>query len=95
MGYFIITVFGFVCGYIIGRALLMRDVDEAEADAEKELKPKKPDKIIAYMKESDGIYYIYNTEDDMFLAQGKTSAEISERLHVRFPGVRIFLKDVR
>jgi len=87
-------VIGFVCGYIVGRALLMIDVDEAEADAEQELKPKKPDKIMAYMKESDGIYYIYNTEDDMFLAQGKTSAEIAERLHLRFPGVEFFIKDV-
>jgi hypothetical protein len=53
-------------------------VDEEEEDI--------PIEII--IEEHQGILYVYDKEDNTFMAQGKTRKELEENLSSRFPGKR-------
>ena len=95
MELFVTFLIGFVIGYVVKGVRdglqLRKDIEEAERDAEESKADKGPRDFLAYMLESDGIYYLYDKADDSFLAQGKTSEEIADHLYKRFPGSRVFI----
>lgn len=95
MEVFVTLLIGFVIGYVVKgvryELQLRRDIEEAEQEAEESKANKKPRDFLAYMMESDGIYYLYDKADDSFLAQGKTSEEIADHLGKRFPGSRVYI----
>lgn len=47
--------------------------------------------IHARVEESDGVFYVYNTEDDTFMAQGTTVTELRERIEQRWHDVQVFI----
>jgi len=93
MNTFILLSLGFVVGYIVkgvrDELQLRKDIEEAEQDAEQSKKA--PQEFVAYIKQDNDMYYLYDVAIDMFLAQGKTSDEIANKLADRFPDVRVFI----
>lgn len=47
--------------------------------------------IHARVEEADGVFYIYNTADDAFMAQGSTIAELRERIEQRWHDAQVFI----
>lgn len=78
--------------YILNRAeaALKKDVDtlvEAiKTEAAKTV-------ISARVEQHSGVFYVYDTTNDHFLAQGNTIAELRETLEQRFSGKNIFVTE--
>lgn len=49
--------------------------------------------IHARVEEQDGVFYIYNTRDSSFLAQGTTVTEIRQRIEQRWQDVSVYVTE--
>ena len=49
--------------------------------------------ILARVEEEDGVFYIYNTKDSTFMAQGTTVAEIRQRIEQRWQDVSVYVTE--
>lgn len=47
--------------------------------------------IHARVEEQDGVFYVYNTEDQSFMAQGRTVAELRERIEQRWADAQVMI----
>lgn len=80
---------GMCAGIYIG-TIFANKKNELEEQKELEEAEYKATHIQAYIKKCDDIYYVYNAEDDHFLAQGKTPDEVESHLSKRFPNVKVY-----
>ena len=53
----------------------------------------KEGQILARVEEQDGIFYVYNTEDQSFMAQGTTIAELRERIDQRWADAQVMITE--
>ena len=49
--------------------------------------------ILARVEEEAGVFYIYNTEDSSFMAQGTTVAEIKHKIEQRWQDVSVYVTE--
>ena len=49
--------------------------------------------IQARVEEEDGVFYVYNTEDQSFMAQGRTVAELRERIEQRWRDTQVLITE--
>jgi len=71
----------------------MQQEEEAER-ASKRFRPSiKDDVINAIIERDKDIFYVYAKEDGIFLAQGKSASEITERLTERFPDKKFYVTE--
>ena len=49
--------------------------------------------IHARIEEQDGVFYVYNIEDQSFMAQGKTIVELRERIEQRWRDAQVFITE--
>lgn len=49
--------------------------------------------IHARVEEQDGVFYVYNTEDQSFMAQGRTVAELRERIDQRWADAQVMITE--
>lgn len=49
--------------------------------------------IHARVEEQDGVFYVYNTEDQSFMAQGTTIAELRERIDQRWADAQVMITE--
>lgn len=47
--------------------------------------------IHARVEEADGVFYVYNTADQSFMAQGTTIAELRERIEQRWADAQVMI----
>ena len=47
--------------------------------------------IHARVEEQDGVFYVYNTEDQSFMAQGRTVAELREHIDQRWADAQVMI----
>ncbi len=52
-----------------------------------------PPKIEARVEEQDGMFYVYRTDDNSFLAQGSNLDELRERIESRIRDARVFVTE--
>jgi hypothetical protein len=79
-------MFGFVRGYSKRQREAIEKLNSFVESIEKE----EIENIIPVrIERQNDIFFVYNEEDSMFLAQGKSLEEIRELLVKRFPGKRI------
>lgn len=45
------------------------------------------------VEEQDGVFYIYNTQDSTFMAQGTSLAELHERIQQRWQDVSVYVTE--
>ena len=86
--YILMIVFSFAAGWILREIVAVRRIknmiDELEdMDDESD----EPDQIRISIEKVDSTFFVYNLDDNSFMAQGKTRKELEEALKIRFPGV--------
>ena len=47
--------------------------------------------IQARVEEADGVFYVYNTADQSFMAQGRTVTELRERIEQRWHDAQVMI----
>lgn len=80
-------IWGVVCGWRAreehARKRLDNFVKYMEAHQEEELAESM---IPITIEKVDGVFYVYNGEDQTFMAQGKTRRDLEDALDKRYPG---------
>lgn len=94
-------VIGIVIGTLMAAGLIWVAIKRAEAALEKEvdslvdaIKAEAAKTTIAARVEQHGdVFYIYDTANDHFLAQGSTVTELREILELRFRDKKVFVTE--
>ena len=93
-------VLGMAAGVIVGYMVLRILVHVALARAEKELRLLaqaveiyQASTISARVEQIDGVFYVYDTRDGSFLAQGETVTELRSRIEARVKHARVLVTE--
>ena len=91
---------GAIAGVIIGYVILKILLHIALSRAEKELgllaqavEIYQASTIPARVEQIDGVFYVYDTRDDSFLAQGQTVTELRARIESRVKHARVMVTE--
>ena len=87
----IAMVFTWICGIIVGwkvretfaRQQIDAMLDNIETKAIEEIKEKL---IKITIEKHNDMFYVYDMEDNTFMAQGSTKEQLEESLRTRYPG---------
>lgn len=86
--YILMIVFSFAAGWILREIVAVHRIkdmiDELE-DMDDE--SNEPDQIRISIEKVDSTFFVYNMDDNSFMAQGNTRNELESALKARFPGV--------
>ena len=92
--------FGLVCGMIIGALIFRMMLHRAAQQASDELtnlltvlENLQETMIPARVEEHEGVFYVYNTRDNSFLAQGTTVQELRDAIDQRWKNVQVFVSE--
>jgi hypothetical protein len=84
--YVIVFVFGFISGWMLRETIAVHRIrnmiNEMDDDDSED-----PELIKISIEKVDSTFFVYNLEDNSFMAQGNTRNELEEALKSRFPGV--------
>lgn len=86
--YILMIVFSFAAGWILREIVAVhriKDMIDELQDMDDE--SDEPDQIRISIEKVDTTFFVYNLEDNSFMAQGNTRKELEEALKTRFPGV--------
>lgn len=94
----------FIIGFVIGLAvtwvvytvLIMRATAQAKSQIEamiSEITQQTKMIIPARVERHDGVFYVYNAQDDTFMAQGNTLAELRQRIDSRWREAQVFVTE--
>lgn len=81
-------VFSFAAGWILREIVAVhriKDMIDELQDMDDE--SDEPDQIRISIEKVDSTFFVYNLEDNSFMAQGNTRKELESALKARFPGV--------
>lgn len=87
--YVIIYVCGFFFGWVIREIVAVRRIQgmiEELEDMEDD-ETGDPGQIKISIEKHDSTFFVYNLEDNTFMAQGSTRNELEDALKARFPGI--------
>jgi hypothetical protein len=91
---------GMAAGAIVGYMVLRILINVALARAEKELgllaqavEIYQAATISARVEQIDGVFYVYDTRDGSFLAQGETVTELKSRIEARVKHARVLVTE--
>ena len=85
-------VIGFVAAYILLQVIVSWMLRRSEERLEmliKAMEQVDSNRIAARAEEENGVFYIYNTKDGSFLAQGSSLTELLDHVSARYPGVTV------
>lgn len=71
--------------------MVMRRASENLDDLLRVIEHLKETIIQARVEEQDGVFYVYNTADQSFMAQGTTIAELRERIEQRWKNAQVMI----
>jgi hypothetical protein len=93
-------VFGVIAGMIITTVLVNIAFRLATRRAEQQIeqlaeaiKTLSANQIQARVEEDNGVFYVYRVDDNSFLAQGNTMAELRERIESRMKNVMVYVTE--
>ena len=92
LGIIIGAVSTYLVGYLVMKRLEQRIESQLAALLE-EMADRAQQTINARVEEHQGIFYVYNTEDNMFMAQGSTLLELKDRLESRVKDAHVFVTE--
>jgi hypothetical protein len=79
----------FMAGWISREISAIRAMEQALDYTADQVKKKVLENLIHVIIEAENeMYYVYNMDDNTFMAQGKTQEELEENLYKRYPGNR-------
>ena len=86
-------VIGFVAGMLAATLLIrwvaQRMIHRLLAEVEKELPAAVDNKLSVNLEFDQNIYFLYNSKDGAFIAQGQDLQELKQHLNQRFPNQKI------
>lgn len=89
---------GIIVGMIITAVLVniawRMATRQAERDIEQlveSIRALKDNQVQARVEEADGVFYVYRVDDNSFLAQGTTMAELKQRIESRMRDARVYV----
>jgi hypothetical protein len=87
----LIGIVSFVVGWILRELYAVHKVktllNQIESFEENSEEDEKADIMHINIEKHDGILFVYSSEDDSFMAQGKTREELEKNLRERYPNV--------
>ena len=87
---------GAIIGYVVLRILLHIAVSRAERELgllARAVEIYEASTIPARVEQIDGVFYVYDTRDDSFLAQGQSVAELRDRIQSRVKHARVLVTE--
>jgi hypothetical protein len=87
---------GAVIGYVVLRILLFIAVSRAERELAllaRAVEIYEAATIPARVEQIDGVFYVYDTRDDSFLAQGHSVDELRDRIQSRVKHARVLVTE--
>ena len=87
---------GAIIGYVVLRILLHIAVSRAEKELgllARAVEIYEASTIPARVELIQGVFYVYDTRDDSFLAQGQTVTELRSRIEARVKNARILVTE--
>jgi hypothetical protein len=87
---------GVIIGYVVLRILLYIALSRAEKELgllAQAVEIYQAATIPARVEQIDGVFYVYDTRDNSFLAQGQTVAELRDRIESRVKHARVLLTE--
>ena len=87
---------GVIIGYVVLRILLHIALSRAEKELEllaQAVEIYQASTIPARVEQIDGVFYVYDTRDDSFLAQGQTVTELRSRIESRVKHARVMVTE--
>lgn len=78
--------------YIYLRMVMLRAAQNLD-DLMQVIENLKESIIHARVEEADGVFYVYNTEDQSFMAQGRTVTELRERIEQRWSDAQVLITE--
>lgn len=83
----VVGLLGFFSGWKTREDVATRRVDEMLSNLETDVAEEISENVIKIVIEQDnGVYYVYASEDSVFMAQGNTRKELESTLAKNFPG---------
>lgn len=89
-------IFGIVAASLVILLLIQRLVNRAAANIDAvaaEIEQLAQKIIPARVEQHDGVFYVYNTRDGSFIAQGQTVAEIRGRIEERMKDATVMVTE--
>ena len=87
---------GAIIGYMVLRILLYIAISRAERELgllARAVEIYEASTIPARVEQIDGVFYVYDTRDDSFLAQGETVTELRSRIESRVKHARVMVTE--
>jgi len=87
---------GAIIGYVVFRIMIHIAVSRAERELgllARAVEIYEASTIPARVEQIDGVFYVYDTRDDSFLAQGQTADELRNRIESRVKHARILVTE--
>ena len=87
---------GAIIGYVVFRVMIHIAVSRAERELvllARAVEIYEASTIPARVEQIDGVFYVYDTRDDSFLAQGDTVAELKSRIESRVKHARVLVTE--
>jgi len=87
---------GAIIGYMVLRILLYIAISRAERELgllARAVEIYEASTIPARVEQIDGVFYVYDTRDDSFLAQGETVTELRSRIESRVKHARVLVTE--
>ena len=87
---------GVIVGYVVLRILVHIAVSRTEREIEllaRAVEIYEASTIPARVEQIDGVFYVYDTRDDSFLAQGETVTELKSRIEARVKHARVLVTE--
>ena len=87
---------GVIIGYVVLRILVHIAVSRTERELEllaRAVEIYQASTISARVEQIDGVFYVYDTRDGSFLAQGQTVTELRSRIEARVKHARVLVTE--
>ena len=87
---------GMIVGYVVFRIMIHIAVSRAERELgllARAVEIYEASTIPARVEQIDGVFYVYDTRDDSFLAQGHTVTELRDRIESRVKHARVLVTE--
>lgn len=83
--YFFVFIAGMLVATLFIRWAAQRMIVKLMGEFEKQLPDKSDNQLSVNLEFDQNIYFLYNSEDGAFIAQGQDLLELRKNLHQRFP----------
>ena len=86
--YIVVWIMGAVYGWYARERHAKRSIDKFFSRIEEAVSETSPNRIPIIIERNNGVFYVWNKDDNTFMGQGKTKQELEEVLAKKYPDCR-------